>query len=85
MTCDLDRQINHIRQAVSGLLEQHFLYKLRMRYSPGGHHGKANRLFLKERNAEDKGEADETYEIFGEPSEDGVSAKGLREKEGGSE
>ena len=51
MTCDLDRQINHIRQAVSGLLEQHFLRKLRMRYSPGGHHGKATCLFLNERNA----------------------------------
>jgi hypothetical protein len=35
MTCELDRQINHIRKAVGGVLEQHFLRKLRMRYSPG--------------------------------------------------
>ena len=82
MTCDLGRQINHIRKAVGGLPEQHFLCKLSMRYSPGGHHGKANRLLLKEGNAEDKGEPDASYAIFGGPSEDGVSAKGLRKKEG---
>jgi hypothetical protein len=34
-----------------------------------GHHGKANRLLLKQRNAEDNGEPGAFYEIFGDPSE----------------
>jgi hypothetical protein len=35
----------------------------------GGRHDKANRLLLKQWNAEDNGEPDAFYEIFGDPSE----------------